>query len=538
MWFFARWFCVTSLVVALSMAAWASPTDPVEITPAPEGGGGAFVPGVREVTELRPGYVEQEFFVSGSATLFNYASETPNGPADIVPIEENLPYQTRMIVRRPPSSEGFDGTVVIEWWNSTAGFDSAPVWDVSAEYFAREGIVYVGVTNSTTAIDFLADGCRIFGVLPPSCEERYETLSLPENGLAYEMMSQIAHRLKSNEPGGPLPAGFEVERIYHAGQSQQGGSVITYASAFHFDANAGYFVQQAATARPINFGPPCGRDGSEPYPDCTPRLEGADALVRTDLPVPVVHAVSETDIEALFGPHGRQPDTPTFRYYEVAGGSHLTVHDGVEVLPAGLVGPEALSLEDLCQFPINSTADGPVFVSYVFNAMWENLERQVRAGKRRKNGRWRRRPPAGVTMETGLAGEVLRDSFGNGLGGVRLPALDAPTATYTPGNSADPQLPPFLQGIGQLSCRLASSVQPLDAETLGALYKNKGRYLRKVKRSARRLAKKGFLLREDRDALLDDAIISATGCDLDVGTFAVLDPALWSRTSRACRSSR
>ena len=141
-------------------------------------------------------------------------------------------------------------------------------------------------------------------------------------------------------------------------------------------------------------------------------------------------------------------------------------------------------------------------------------------------------------METGLAGEVLRDSFGNGLGGVRLPALDAPTATYTPGNSADPQLPPFLQGIAQLSCRLASSVQPFDGETLGALYKNKGRYLRKVKRSARRLAKKGFLLREDRDALLDDAIISVTGCDLDVGTFAVLDPALWNRTSRACRSSR
>jgi hypothetical protein len=65
-----------------------------------------------------------------------------------------------MILRRPASHGPFNGTVVIEWWNSTADFDTAPVWDASAEYFARNGIVYVGVTNSNQSMDYLVGGCR------------------------------------------------------------------------------------------------------------------------------------------------------------------------------------------------------------------------------------------------------------------------------------------------------------------------------------------------------------------------------------------
>ena len=119
--------------------------------------------------------------------------------------------------------------------------------------------------------------------------------------------------------------------------------------------NDGYFVQANVFARRINGGPECGEAGSPPFPDCTPRLQGADVFVRTDLPVPVVNALGETDVEALFGIAGRQPDTPTFRYYEMAGVAHLTVHVGIELIPAGVLGPDPIFLEDLCAFPINST---------------------------------------------------------------------------------------------------------------------------------------------------------------------------------------
>jgi len=514
------------LVPWLVLDAAAAPTDPVVVELPPTGQGEAFVPGVREVADLDQEYVEEEYFVSGTATLFSYANDPPLGPTDLVPIQEDVAYKTRIIVRRPAKHGRFKGTVVIEWWNSTAGFDSAPVWDPSAEYFARNGVVYVGVTNSTTSLDFLTGGCRLLGVLPPSCGTRYATLSLPENGLAYEMVSQIANLLKSDSPENPLPKKFDVERIYHAGQSQQGGSMVTYASGFHFDANDGYFVQQAATARPINFGPACGVQGSPSYPDCTPRLQFPDNLVRTDLPVPVVHAITETDIEVLFGTVGRQPDTPSFRYYEVAGAGHLTVHEDVELIPAGVILPDPILLEDLCLFPLNTTADGPVFASYVFNALWENLEDQVQRG-------WE--PPAGLQMDV-VNGEVQRDGFGNGLGGVRLPSMDVPIATYTPGNVADPSLPPLLQQIGNLACRLASSVSPFDEATLESLYPNKGGYVSRVARASNQLVRDGFLLNKDRQKIIATAVQTGIGCGLGFELVLVLPPLIWLRRLRRPRA--
>lgn len=491
------------LVLPHSVAA--DPTSPVTVERPPEGVGDAFVPGTRTLEDLSRWYVEDEYLVSGNASVFNYGHNPPLGPTDIVPILPGLPYTTRMIVRRPNSSGPFNGTVVIEWWNSTAGFDTAPVWDTSAEYFARAGIIYVGVTNSTTSLAHLKGGCRTFGVLPPTCGSRYAAMSLFENGQAFEMMTQIANLLRSESEQNPLPQDFDVERIYHAGQSQQGGSIVTYASSFHDEANDGYFIQQAATARPINFFPACGATGALPYPRCTPRLVGTDNLVRSDLPVPVVHAITETDIEVLFGTVGRQPDTENFRYYEIAGGSHLTVHDGVELLPAGIVGPDALGLSDLCLNDINSTADGPIFVSYAFNALWANLDRQVQVG---------RRPPHGRLMEVDSSGLVVRDAFGNGLGGVRLPGIEVPTATYTPGNVADPTLPLFLQSIGNLACFLASSVAPFDPALLLSMYPANEDYVTAVTRSANNLQMQGLLLNADAEAVKIAALNSGIGCGL------------------------
>ena len=117
----------------LGVVASADPTDPVTVKLPPEGQGASFVPGVRLVGDLQPVYVEQEYLISGTATLFNYANNPPLGPTDIVPIFEDIPYKTRIIVRRPEKKGHFNGTVVIVWWNSTAGFDTAPVWDPSAE---------------------------------------------------------------------------------------------------------------------------------------------------------------------------------------------------------------------------------------------------------------------------------------------------------------------------------------------------------------------------------------------------------------------
>jgi hypothetical protein len=515
----ARRLCLIASVLLplLGSDATADPTDPVSVTLPPEDQGDAFVPGFREVADLEQDYVEEEFFVSGAARLFNYAHNPPLGPTDTVAIQENVPYETRIIVRRPAQAGHFNGSVVVEWWNTTAGFETAPAWDASAEYFAREGYVYVGVTNANQGLSFLTGGCSLFGVLPPTCGTRYSTLSLPDDGVAYEMVSQIANLLKSDSPDNPLPAGYDVERLYHVGQSQQGGSMVTYASGFHFDGNDGYFVQQAASARRINAGPSCEDPDSQPYPDCTPRLQGSDRLVRTDLPVPVYHAITETDIEILFGIVARQDDTPTFRYYEVAGGGHLIIHLGVEVIPG-------LFLEDLCEFPLNTTADGPVFFSYTLNAMWDNMEKQVRKG---------RVPPVGVQMDVDLnTGDVLRDVYGNGLGGVRLPSMEVPTATYIPGNQADPNLPLFLQQIGNLACFLASSVVPFDEATLDELYPNHGSYVSQVAHATNALSMQGLLLPKDAQKIRDTAVHSTIGCGIGFELALLLPPLMWLKRLR------
>ena len=378
------------LLPSLSSAVDAN--SPVSVTLPPTGVGEIFIIPARLVSDLEQDYTEEEFFVSGRSTVYTY-NEVPV-PGELVVLDPNVPYTTRIIIRRPTDPDEFNGSVVIEWWNSTAGFDSDPVWQASAEYFAREGIVYVGVTNSTTAIENLRDGgCSPFpGFLPETCGTRYAALEMSENGQAFEMVSQIAHMLKGSGSENPLSPDYPVLRIFHSGQSQQGGSIVTYATAFHFPSNDGYFIQAAGSARPINFGTSCQEPNAPAYPDCTPRLQGDDRRVATDLPVPVYRAQTQGDMGGVLAGDSRQTDTDKFRYYEMAGTAHNPIHKNVEVIPAdSFLGPDPLFLESFCQFPSNTLADGPVFGSYLYNAMWDAMEKQVA---------FTMPPPSGDLLET------------------------------------------------------------------------------------------------------------------------------------------
>jgi hypothetical protein len=484
-------------LLLLPSAATSGPADPVVVERPDDALGEPQLVGFRTLADLPVPYVEEEFFVSGEATVYTY-EERPR-PTVVLPLEA-IPYRSRIAVRRPADPAHFSGTVVIEWWNSTASFDTAPVWDASAAFFAREGWIYVGLTNSNTSIAFLRNGCRLGGVLPvANCRTRYARLALPENGQAYEMGNQLAALLERGGAGSPIPPAYRIERTYHGGTSQQGGSIITLATALHAASNDGYFVQELSTARPINARPACGSAGAPAYPACTPQLAGRDRLVRTDLPVPVVRAMTETDIESPFGVlanDARQKDTKHFRYYELAGTSHTAVHEGVDVIPG------FFTLEQACAHPQNTLADGPVFGAYLYNAMWSNLDRHARGGPP---------PPNGKPIDA-EDGAIVRDEWGNARGGLRLPELDVPVATYLPSNEVAANLPGILAAfrpLFALFCALTGSVFPFDAETLAALYPAPDDYVTPYERRLDWLVRRRFLLPEDAEVLRAAAIAGA-----------------------------
>jgi hypothetical protein len=474
--------------------------------PAADPTANANIPADRPAGSL--GLTEEEFFYSGAADVYTYAAGNVH-LGDKVLKTANAPYKTRMLVRRPPSAADFNGTVVIESMNSTAGFDTTPVWIPSAEYFAREGIVYIGVTTSgNQSIEFLKPhfqqipvppffgffGC---GGLTPSCGSRYASLAMSDNGQEYEMLNQLATALKTN--GGPLPGDFgPVERVFLSGQSQQGGSVITHAGEFHIANIDGYFFMGASRARAIS--------------NDAPRLQGEEQLVPTNLPVPVYRGSSEGDVR---NGSTRQDDADTsafasFRLIEVPGTSHNPVHK-VNIL--------GFPLSFFCVNEAASLADGPVFGSYVWNAMWENMRIQVDDGIT---------PPNAPRIDI-VGGVIQRDEFANATGGVRLPEMDVPTSSYFSPNNVgkplcvDPGAPPFpscipsvpglpdffLRLIAGLGCGLVGSQEPFDEQMMSEMYVERDFYRDMVEERAEALTAARFLLEDDERKIV------STGDEVD-----------------------
>jgi hypothetical protein len=214
----------------------------------------------------------------------------------------------------------------------------------------------------------------------------------------------------------------------------------------------------------------------------------------------------------------RQKDRDTsnfasFRLIEVPGTSHNPIHK-VDIL--------GLPLSFLCVNEAFSLADGPIFGSHVWNAMWENMRIQVDLGVL---------PPYAPRIEI-VAEEIQRDAFENAKGGVRLPEIDSPTNSYfSPNNNGkpicgDPGAPPFpgcipslepalpdflLRFIASLGCRTVGSMEPLSQATLDELYPNHGSYVSAIANSSNQLVSDRFLLPADAEQHKTDAGESSFG---------------------------
>src|SRR5262249_2481782 len=269
------------------------------------------------------GYVQAEFFASGTAT--SYAADGDlgaDGKGKFTPAS-TAPYKPRLVVLRPSSPDRFNGTVVVEWLNVTV-VEAAPDWTYTSRALIDDGAAWVGVSaqalgvvGGTSAIQTgSAEQQAASGGIRSGNPERYGSLSHPGDQYAFAIYSQVAAALRS--PGNvPVLGRSRPRRIVAAGESQSAGFLTTYINAIQPSAHAfdGFFVHS--------------RGAGAAQPDGTRAVRGSTTAYRfrPNLDAPVMVFETETDVgPVLRYATASQPDNRRLRIWEVAGTAHADAY--------------------------------------------------------------------------------------------------------------------------------------------------------------------------------------------------------------------
>jgi hypothetical protein len=223
------------------------------------------------------GYVEEEFFLAGTATAYLAPAPLPSSGVWAVTPGTSAPYKTRILVRRPQDPKRFNGTVLVEWLNVTAGTDSAPDWTYPRVEILRGGYAWVGVSAQWVGVESPAPppfpgAPRPLVFFNPA---RYGTLTHPGDSYSYDIYSQAGQALRT--PNGPDPlGGLRLQLLLAAGESQSAGRMVTYVNAVHPVAGVydGFLVHsRSGGAAPLSQVLKAGA-GSPPSPG-PPRSSGS-----------------------------------------------------------------------------------------------------------------------------------------------------------------------------------------------------------------------------------------------------------------------
>jgi len=164
------------------------------------------------------GYVEEEFFIEGTANVY----DTPPLTTGTI-LSSGHPYKTRIVVRRPVKSQRFNGTVILEWQNVTAGYDIDASWvGGNAEHFMREGYVWIGVSAQRVGIHEVGTGLREWSPV------RYASLDITAHGsqLRTERWPRILLPLwgaRAVRPGDARGALSQSRKLRGPGAAGRGG---------------------------------------------------------------------------------------------------------------------------------------------------------------------------------------------------------------------------------------------------------------------------------------------------------------------------
>jgi len=399
------------------------------------------------------GYVEEEFFYEGTASQF----DTPAG-ADGKLIDGGHKYKTRLLVRRPIDAKKFNGTVLAEWQNVTAGYDLDAHWESSFEQIVRGGYAWVGISAQRVGVQQPPNGLQQYSPV------RYGSLDVTDGGkltkdeLSYDIFAQGMQAVK--HPQGTSPLGsLKAQRVIAIGASQSAARLGIYINSLHKQLGA------PVDAYLVFIG---------------------GAKIREDIPVPVMKILSETD--AIGQVPSRQPDTKKFVEWEVTGashaGRHLSLNSGSLNRRDGIV-REA----PVCEHPMYPRTP----IDNVLGASYDLIDKWIKTGAApptapkaevfSKQGEIPGRP--GEPAQIGTVWDYKRDARGNALGGIRLAEFDVATSLSTRENS------------GNTFCRLYGRYEPFSDDVINQMYPTHAAYVAAVNKVTDANVKAGYLQAAD-----------------------------------------
>jgi Alpha/beta hydrolase domain len=488
------------------------------------------------------GYEEQEYFYSGTAHVYDWK---PRGDYVATPTA-SVPYTTRFYVRRPIHPRP-DARVVVELVNSSLNYDLPYFWMMWPQ-LVRDGDIYVGLDVQPNVFDALKrfDPVRYAPLsmpnpLPP---DRQACGALPsqrrsydpnlsrnyENGLAYDIISQFGRTLRSSGAGNPL--GIAAKHVYLAGYSRQAMYMATYARFFARTPSSpgaglwdGYLT--AGASMDTGFGFPGTPGYLMGINQCAAPLPAGDPQLKLPpIGVPMLGINTQSDWGRSLGRPDSHPDSNTaddkYADWEIAGASHLYAYEFSTLLSTQT---DNLTLKHMkatrytysvpfaptCSYPSVSARDYDGFdsressfpIQYVLDAAFTDLDHWAQTGQA---------PPASPPLETtgGARPTVKLDRYGNAIGGVQLPYVSVPTATWTGASDA---------GVGALSqvfCALRGTVAPFSHNRMVAIYPTHEAYVASVRSAADRLVGERFLTAADGQKVVAEAEASFVPSTADV----------------------
>jgi hypothetical protein len=399
------------------------------------------------------GYVEQEFLVSGQATPLSTAYGSQPGERAL-PSGPTRPFKTRVLVRRPDRPERFNGVVVLEWLNTSNGFDADNVWLALQDHLVATGYAWIGVS---------AQGFGGTEALRAWSPERYGDLRIENGGamarepFSLDIFQQVAAEVRHGKV-----AGVQPKTVIAAGQSQAAIWLATYINGGLAQTGAiDGFLLVSATSASID--------------PATPR--------------PVLRIVAEGDAA---GPDAEnQPEeSARFRQWEIAGTSHVDRHlraarEPVQLRDLGTSVQAGIATK--CEV----AAIGTTTPAYMVEAA--GLDRLVIWSQGGPS------PPKAQRLVRRLDrdGRLERNALGLAVGGIRLPDIAAPVGLNVGKNGGAP------------ACGAQGYYQPFSLFELRNLYPTVRAYRQAVARGVRENVSAGFLSPED-GALIREAADKAS----------------------------